>query len=738
MSLTRWFRKNNTKIMAIVVIVLMVGFIGGSYIQQLNQQKSGRGKTVASFGDDSAITNQDIALARREIEILKMLKADMLLKIVTVPIFRTQDLRSIMLGELLFSERKDSPELIRGIKQLIRSNDYRISDKQINDIYRRSMGSEIYWLLLSKEAEQAGIRVSQDGAGEQLAKAIPQLFNGATYQQLMGSLIGRQGISEQEALAAFSKLLSVLEYGRMITLSENVTTAEMMYAVSWESEAIDFNVVKINSAAFVESQEEPTEKEISAHFAKYKKYFDGSTSDENPYGFGYKQPDMLRLEYIALKVDDVSKTVLAPTQEEMEEYYQRYRSQLFTEQIPSDPNDPNSQATERVKSYAEVAGDISNGILQRKTGMEVGRILQKVRSVTEAGLQDTYTEPSKMSTEEFRKLMGDYKTAAEEISNKNNIKLYTGETGFLGAGDMQMDTILGGLYVGGYGYNPVQLTGVVFAVDELGASELGPFDVPKPRLYENIGPVQDMFGQIVMIMRITAVRKASEPEDINQSISKSTIAVAEGEITATDDVYTVKDKVIDSLKELAAMETAKIKAEEFIKLAKKDGWEKTSDKFVKLYGEIVKETPGGTDAFVLQNAKMCRVPEMTLERYIMQNEGNPAGREIVEGMRKEMLFLDMLYGLVPKGAETIETLPMVLEFKPAMSYYCLKDVSILRVDRNQYEQIKGIQTYKQDFVKSQSLSVVHFNPENIIKRTRFRIVAEETVAEPNTPMKIEG
>ncbi len=29
MNLVKWFRKNNKKVMAVVVIVLMIGFIGG-------------------------------------------------------------------------------------------------------------------------------------------------------------------------------------------------------------------------------------------------------------------------------------------------------------------------------------------------------------------------------------------------------------------------------------------------------------------------------------------------------------------------------------------------------------------------------------------------------------------------------------------------------------------------------------------------------------------------------------
>ena len=74
MSLVRWFRKNKTKIMAIVVIVILFGFIGGStLLQQLNRKRTGLHKTIAYFGDNRKITNYDLILARQELGILRML-----------------------------------------------------------------------------------------------------------------------------------------------------------------------------------------------------------------------------------------------------------------------------------------------------------------------------------------------------------------------------------------------------------------------------------------------------------------------------------------------------------------------------------------------------------------------------------------------------------------------------------------------------------------------------------------
>ena len=62
MNLVRWFRKNNSKIMAVVVVVIMVGFIGGSALTKLLQGDPTRANEIlATFLDDRTITSVPIA-----------------------------------------------------------------------------------------------------------------------------------------------------------------------------------------------------------------------------------------------------------------------------------------------------------------------------------------------------------------------------------------------------------------------------------------------------------------------------------------------------------------------------------------------------------------------------------------------------------------------------------------------------------------------------------------------------
>jgi hypothetical protein len=739
MNLVKWLRKNNKKVMAIVVIVIMFMFIGGDYLQWIGQRGTRR-QTVAYFLDNSKITNDDLTVARRELEILKILQSDDLLR-------AQQDLGGVLLGELLFSERRTSPELINRIKKAIMTNDYTISDKQISDIYSRSMPSHIYWLLLENEVQLVGIRLSNEEVGNILGQAIPQLFKGASYSQFVGQLVKQQGISEELILTTFGKLVAILQYAQMLCSSENVTGSQIMHIASRENETIDAELVRFDSSVFAESLSPPTEEKMLEHFDRYKNFFPGAATEENPYGFGYKSPDRVQLEYIALKLSDISPTVTPPTQEETEEYYQKNRDQLFTEQVPSDPNDPNSPLVKQTKSYAAVAGIISKQLLQNKITSKAERILQEAKTITEVNWKDTDKESATLSHEQLKAMAGDYEAAAKQLAEKYKIKIYTGQTGLLSAVDMQTDKNLATLYFQG-GYSQVRLTQAVFAINELGASQLGLFDTAKPKLYENIGPatnpfastyggLKDLSGQIMVLVRIIKTVKVSEPESINQTFSTKTLEFQSGQEPNEADpnspkagkehIYSVKEKVAEDLKKLAAMDIAKSKAEEFVMLATKDGWDSALAKFNEQYHPAKGgQNESEPNAFRLQNlSNLQRLSTAVLRILAVQNSSSPLAILLANERKNQAQFIAHLYSLVPPDSNTPPALPLVMEFKPYMSFYCLKSLSVNRLWREDYEKIKTGRLLREDYAQGQSLAAVHFSPENILKRMNFREVGKD-------------
>jgi hypothetical protein len=650
--------------------------------------------------------------------------------------------------------------LVANLRQIIRRNEYRISDKQINDIYRRSMPPEMYWFLLSKEAERAGIRISNQDARTLLAGMYarnPDTFRGVTYAQIIGAIVGNRRIPEERILATFARL------ARLVCSAEDVTTQQIRHNISSAGETIDVELVRFDSSVFAEDQPEPNEYQVNQHFQKYKSVYPGTVSDENPYGFGYRYFDSVGLEYLALKVDDVSQTVEKPTQQEAEKYYQQNRS-LFTEQVP-DPEDPNGPLIERTKSYAEMAADISDMLLRQRTTAKAESILQQAKVLTEGGLEDTSTDADSLSVEQLRQMAGDYRAAAAQLSGEYGIEIYAGQTGLLNGAEMRGDELLGRLYVRAFGFNMVRLPQVVFAIDEIGASEIGPFDVPKPGMYENIGPVRDVAEQIMAIVRVAQAEKASEPNSVNETVSKASLKLGpprpedssdSQEPAEANDVYSVREKVVEDLKRFAAMDTTKAKAEEFRLLVANEGWDEALDRLNQLYGEAdpnrgepnqaepnaPAEDPASRaqKTFELQQLRrLSRIPSLGLATFAVLRAGSPDANLAVSAVEREAMLRGTLYSLVPPDSNSLDAVPHVLEFKPDLGYYVIKTLVVKRIDRDEYEATKVKQSYRVDFVQSQSLAPVHFNPENIVKRMKFRPASRDTEpSDANVPDRTEG
>jgi hypothetical protein len=661
--------------------------------------------------------------------------------------------------------------LVANLRQIIRRNEYRISDKQINDIYRRSMPPEMYWFLLSKEAERAGIRISNQDARTLLAGMYarnPDTFRGVTYAQVIGAIVDNRRIPEERILATFARLMAVMEYARLVCSAEDVTTQQIRHNISSAGETIDVEFVRFDSSVFAEDQPEPNEYQVNQHFQKYKSVCPGTVSDENPYGFGYRYFDRVGLEYLALKVDDVSQTVEKPTQQDAEKYYQQNRN-LFTEQVP-DPNDPNGPLIEWTKSYAEMAADISDMLLRQRTTVKAESILQQAKVLTEGGLEDTTTDAGSLSAEQLKQMAGDYRAAAEQLSGEHGIKIYAGQTGLLNGAEMRADELLGRLYLRAFGFNMVRLPQIVFAIDQIGASEIGPFDVPKPGMYENIGPVRDVAEQIMAIVRVTQAEKASEPNSVNETISKAALKLEPAspedsngpqEPAEANDVYSVREKVVEDLKRLAAMDTTKARAQEFKVLVANEGWDEALDRLNQLYGEADpnraepnQAEPNQADpnapaedpasqaqkTFRLQQlTRLSRIPSLGLATFAVLQAGSPDANLAVSAVEREAMLRGTLYSLVPPDSNSLDAVPHVLEFKPDLGYYVIKTLVVRRINRDEYEAAMVRQSYRTDFVQSQSLAPVHYNPENVVKRMKFRPARQDTEpSDANMPDRAEG
>jgi hypothetical protein len=731
MSLMVWFRKHRTKIMAVVVVGLMIVFTIDPLMNYLSSRRTGGRNVIATYSRDEKITSEDLAWAQKQLDILGIIGVSSFLRPQDPQTYPSQDLRLSFLGELLFTERGTSGQSIIYLKQMIRMGNYPVSEAQINAIYSKTYPSDMYWHILVKEAQAAGIRMPAEAARKQLEALIPRIHQNATYAQFVSAVVGRQQVSEEQLVETFADLMSIIEYGRMITSLQDVTSQQVLYEMDMSRQTFDVNYVQLAAKTFVDESKQPTKEQIDTQFDKYKGFFAGQISDTNPYGFGYKQPDRAQMEYIAVRLNDVAETIPPITQQESEDYYQQHlQSPFFYRRAPSDPNDPNSPLEYVLRSYAEVAPALIRQLYQEKVDSKAEQIMQEAKSITEANMLGIEDEQNKLTDEQIIQSAVDYEKTAEELNEKYKIKVYSGKTGLLSAVDIQADEELGLLYLENRGISAVSILRLVFAVEPLNVSILGPFDPKPPRLYQNIGPLRDArqssqgyADKNMMLVRVIRAEKSSEPVSVDQKLDKRTVQFDQNAPAA--DTNSIKELVVNDLRLPAAMDTAKNKADEFIKMATKESWKTAIDKFNELYAPKAEGRDESAVVFSMQSPKnRQRISDTAIAQMAILHRGDPLGDTILDRTKMEKMLLDKFYALATPDANTSGVSNTILEFKPTFSFYCIENLVVNPLYQESFETGKAMEIARGDYGNSQALAAVQYNPEDIMKRMNFKLTRE--------------
>ncbi len=728
MHLVKWIRKNQSKLMAFVVIFIMIAFVGGAAFQQIMSKIGAGAGTVAYFGEKDKIAGSDILQAQSDLNVLRMLMFDRLLH------YELGNLTSRLLAQLLFPDSRIADVLSDDMKQAVIQGRLQMSAKDIDVFFSQVTGrTELLWILLKAEAKQAGCVVTNSQARQILRQIVPQLTQGqADAKQLVDYIIKNHGVPEREIFRIAGDLWAVMVYTRMITSNEDVTIAQVRAAIGREGEKIDAEFVRINASDFVAGQPDPTPEELADQFERYKKSPPDRIDDRNPYGFGYEQPARIALEYLILKLDDVRTLAAEPTPDETEAFYRQnldlpdYQF-LFKYEELADPNDPESRV-QKTRSYAEVAGQIQRIMIQAKTNRQADMILNEAIGLTEAGFGGTNIDQP--DSAEPDKVAGDYKEAAANLSDKHKIAVYTGRTGVLSAADVAADTYLSRLAIEGQNQKVIHLGKVVFALDELGAGQAGPLGVPRSKMWQNIGPAKDMFGSIIAIVRVIQAENVSEPADLNASFNTNGVILDETE--QTESVYSVRDKVAQDIKLQKAMRPARARAYELVKLIdQKGGWTEALGELNRLHRD-----PNDPSTVMLRLDKLSqqtRLSDMDIRTARAQSADNPAAATYVRNSMERKRLLDKLYSLIPAGKTEAANLKSVLEFKPGACYHVVKDISRTAATQQDYHQKKAQVALMMDATRAERLLLIHLGPDNIFKRMKFKYAGAKPDSEKQQP-----
>jgi hypothetical protein len=711
MTPIKWLRKNNRKVMAVVVVFIMISFVLGAALNRLAGNLGGRSPedAVWLFDEKGQISSNMQSQAEAELSVLlnigmgeSLLKRDP-----QSGQIGQRNFGMILLYQLLFPQPAKNENLNRVAKMAARQGQLPVSEEQIDKFFiETSENASVNWILLKSEAKKNGITL--------LAEQAEGMFVQANMDQRIGTMAKNMGLAKQAIYQAVADLMSVQMMLSFMTTGDNVTALQIQNMLSLQQDTFDAEFIKIPAKMFTSEIAKPTEDEIVKQFATYKDTFAGQLSSENPFGFGYKQPDKVKLEYVLVNIEDIEKQIPEATDEEAEQFYTLNLKDLKT-QVRSDPADPNSPMVEKTIEYAKVAALIKRQIRQTKIDSKAQDIINSIKDTADASFADI--DISKAGFEEVKAAAEDYAKIAEAASIKYNVPIKTGVTSLVSADELVSGSVLGNMGIADSKKTAVSLVALLFSIDQLSDRQM--FDVTKPRMYESIGMLKDPYGKSVGLVRILEAQKSYVVDSIDAVIDINMPMTDTSKIKS----YTIREKVAEDIAIAKAFEVAMVKAGEFAFAAsiKDANWTAVIEQFnTKYAGNDPNAEKIAMDSLNSQRRMSLTDIEMARQFSLAQAGSN--------GMLSQAMnyksFIDKVYSI------SSDKLPAIVDSKPDAVVYIFKDIKIKKMNVDEYQQIKNQVALALDDKAMQGASLVFLMPENIKSRMNFRL-AEKAQVDPN-------
>jgi hypothetical protein len=153
------------------------------------------------------------------------------------------------------------------------------------------------FMLLRHEAHESGVFAQQD----RVQRVMVNLYHPPTDQDTDLEEQVRQGVTDLEAISTnFDRIAGNIKVsGPML---------EQVLAKVFQS--VQLNVVELSASDYVAKVAAPTTQQVQDQFTKYADVVPPTQVDpKNPYGFGYRLPDRVKVQYLTIDRKEAEKTV---------------------------------------------------------------------------------------------------------------------------------------------------------------------------------------------------------------------------------------------------------------------------------------------------------------------------------------------------------------------------------------------------------------------------------------------
>lgn len=340
----KWF-------LVIVMSLLMVAFTLPSWFGQGGG--GGRDFAIGTLADNQKLMASEVQLARFEWQELSGITIPLLIE---TGFGQPQVLRAPLPALLFVGDlsRPLGPESRQIVETLL-------------TLYTRS--PELY-ALLKREARQQGIRSSQDRVNSVMTNLVPP--NLLTDNRRMASL--RQSVVGLLAVEA-------LRDQAMSTVK--VTRPEVTSLLARNVQTLNVVAVPISATEFATLAPAPDDATLRDLFTRFADKTAGTPDrTTNPFGFGYRQGDRLRLEHIYVSRQELRRAARATREDydwevEAQKFYQsnRARFEVPTTQ-PADAFSLTPAPANTLRPFAEVRTQIEDQLIDTKAE-EIRRTVER-------------------------------------------------------------------------------------------------------------------------------------------------------------------------------------------------------------------------------------------------------------------------------------------------------------------------------------------------------------------------
>ena len=438
--------------------------------------------------------------------------------------------------------------------------------RQLNPslIYQLPYGNDaaLTWLLMIREAQNHGL-------GGSLAWANNQLRTWKISQENILKLMTNNRVDEQFILRSLARFQMVSELQRLMVGARRVSDPQLEHFIADIQTRATVRAVVLDAEAHIDDAAEPTDKELQAHFDKYKAEAPGEDSS-SPNGFGYRIPDRLKYEYIEVRRADVAATVKVDEIQASRYYYDHEddyaeEAEDAAKDDADDKKDEDAakeEAPKKIKPYKDVRESIIRKLKDDAVAAKTEEIIKWV-----SGRLYEQTRQLKMDEDKIYRVLPDgfepmsLESVAKEVEAEFGVlpKVVRIENEWVELARFNEQSEIGPAYLEGSTRGRTDAEMYIGAAKEFDAKDNA---LSVLRLQANVPsqPVRDTVGNR-FIFRLLAVEKNREPKNLDE----------------------VRARVRYDVRHLKAYETLKTKSAEYVASAREGG--------VNALGESMKVVP---------------------------------------------------------------------------------------------------------------------------------------------------